>query len=42
MVTIVAATGDVFAGLWYPVIVTGATFVVGLLFLPETRGRPIR
>jgi MFS family permease len=38
---IVAATGDVFAGLWYPVIVAGVTFAVGVLFLPETRGRSI-
>jgi MFS family permease len=38
---IVAATGDVFAGLWYPVTIAAATFVVGLLFVPETRGRSI-
>jgi MFS family permease len=39
--TIVAATGNVFAGLWYPVIVAGLCFVVGLLAIPETRGRPM-
>jgi MFS family permease len=39
--SIVAATGDVFAGLWYPVIIAGASFVAGLVFLPETRGRGI-
>ena len=39
---IVAATGDVFAGLWYPVIIAGAACIIGLIFLPETRGRPIR
>lgn len=39
---IVAATGNVYSGLWYPVIVAGATFVVAVLFLPETRGRPMR
>lgn len=39
---IVSATGNVFSGLWYPVIVAGATFVIGVLFLPETRGRPMR
>jgi MFS family permease len=39
---IVSATGNVFSGLWYPVIVAGATFVFGVLFLPETRGRPMR
>jgi MFS family permease len=39
---IVAATGNVYAGLWYPVVIAGATFVIGLLLLPETRGRTIR
>jgi len=39
--TIVAATGNVFAGLWYPVGVAAACFVVALLAVPETRGRPI-
>ncbi len=39
---IVAATGNVYAGLWYPVAITAATLVIGLLLLPETRGRPIR
>jgi MFS family permease len=33
---IVAATGDIYAGLWYPVIVAAVTVVIGLLFLPET------
>lgn len=37
----VAATGDIYAGLWYPVLVAGLTVVVGLLFLPETFRRPI-
>jgi hypothetical protein len=35
---IVAATGDIYRGLWYPVVVAAFTAVVGLLFLPETRG----
>jgi MFS family permease len=35
------ATGNVYAGLWYPVIVAGMSFVVALFFLPETRGRSI-
>jgi MFS family permease len=39
---IVAATGDVFAGLWYPIIVAGGACIIGLFLLPETRGRPIR
>lgn len=39
--TIVAATGNVFAGLWYPVLIAAACFCVALVALPETRGRPI-
>ena len=34
---IVAATGDIYSGLWYPVIVAAMTFVIGMLFLPETK-----
>jgi MFS family permease len=33
----VAATGDIFYGLWYPVIVATATFVIGMLFIKETK-----
>ena len=35
---IVAATGDMFAGLWYPALVAAFSFVVVLLFARETRG----
>jgi MFS family permease len=38
---IVAATGNIYAGLWYPVVIAGLGFFVALLFLPETRGRDI-
>jgi sugar phosphate permease len=38
---IVAATGDAYAGLWYPVIVMTASFLIGMAFLPETRGRNV-
>jgi MFS family permease len=38
---IVAATGDIYAGLWYPAIVAGVGFFVTLLFLPETYRRSI-
>jgi hypothetical protein len=38
---IVAATGDIYAGLWYPIVVAAAGFVVTLFFLPETKGRDI-
>jgi MFS family permease len=34
---IVAATGDIYSGLWYPVIIAGITAVVGGLFLKDTR-----
>jgi len=37
----VASTGDIFAGLWYPIVVALITFVIGLLFLPETKDRDI-
>nr|WP_315226630.1 MFS transporter [uncultured Albidiferax sp.] len=33
----VAATGDIFYGLWYPVVVAAATFVIGMLFIKETK-----
>jgi MFS family permease len=33
----IAATGDIYAGLWYPALVAGITFVVGTLLLRETR-----
>ncbi len=38
---IVAATGNIYYGLWYPVLVAGMTAVVGILFLPETFRRKI-
>ena len=33
----VAATGDIYYGLWYPVIVAAMTFVIGMLFVRETK-----
>ena len=38
---IVAATGNIYDGLWYPVVIAAMTFVVGLLFVRETKDRPI-
>ena len=38
---IVAATGNIYSGLWYPIVVAGMTFVIGLLFMPETKDRDI-
>jgi hypothetical protein len=37
----VAATGDIYYGLWYPVSVAGASAIIGMLFLPETSKRDI-
>lgn len=37
----VAATGNIYYGLWYPVVVAVITLVVGLLFLPETFRRSL-
>ncbi|MEN2785410.1 MFS transporter [Sphingomonas qilianensis] len=37
----VAATGDIYYGLWYPVVLATITLVLGLLFLPETFKRDI-
>jgi hypothetical protein len=33
---IVAATGNIYNGLWYPIVVAAMTFVIGVLFLRET------
>ena len=38
---IVAATGNIYSGLWYPIGVAALSFVVGLIFLPETKDRDI-
>ena len=37
----VAATGSIYFGLWYPVVIVAVTFVIGLIFLPETYQRRI-
>ena len=34
---IVAQTGNMYNGLWYPIIIAGVTFVVGVLFVRETK-----
>jgi MFS family permease len=36
---IVAATGNIYNGLWYPIVVAGITLVIGSLFLRETVAR---
>ncbi|MBD8617613.1 sugar transport protein [Sphingomonas sp. PP-CE-3G-477] len=37
----VAATGDIYYGLWYPILACAVTAVVGLVFLPETFRRSL-
>src|ERR1700723_708407 len=34
---VVGWTGNIYAGLWYPIVVAAASLVIGLVFLPETR-----
>jgi MFS family permease len=36
---IVAATGNIYSGLWYPVAIAAATVVIGLFLVPETHRR---
>jgi MFS family permease len=38
---IVATTGNIYSGLWYPVGVAAMSFIIGLIFLPETKDRDI-
>jgi MFS family permease len=38
---IVAATGNIYSGLWYPVVIAAMSLVIGLIFLPETKDRDI-
>jgi MFS family permease len=39
---IVAATGNIYSGLWYPLIGAVVTLICGVLLLPETKGRDLR
>lgn len=34
---IVAAQGDIYSGLWYPVVIASITLVIGMLFVKETK-----
>jgi hypothetical protein len=38
---IVAATGNIYSGLWYPLAFTLLSVLTCLLLLPETRNRPL-
>ena len=37
----VAATGNIYFGLWYPIGIALLTFVVGMLFLNDNKDRPL-
>ncbi|MFJ2545260.1 MFS transporter [Pseudomonas sp. NPDC087612] len=37
----VAATGDIYYGLWYPIVIAVMTAILGTFFLPETKDRDI-
>lgn len=36
-----AAAGNIYYGLWYPIVFASITLVIGVLFLPETKDRDI-
>ena len=38
----VAASGDIYYGLWYPIVVAVMSLIIGTLFLSETKDRDIR
>ncbi|HYC43144.1 MAG TPA: MFS transporter [Noviherbaspirillum sp.] len=38
---LVAYKGDIYYGLWYPIIIALATFVIGMIFVKETKDRDI-
>lgn len=38
---VVAATGNIYDGLWYPIIIAGMTLFIGLLFVKETKDNDI-
>lgn len=40
-VSIIAQTGNIYAGLYYPMIIAGITVIIGSIFLKETRGNKI-
>lgn len=39
--SVIAQTGNIYAGLYYPMVVAGITFIVGAIFLRETHGHKI-
>jgi MFS family permease len=39
--SVIANTGNIYAGLWYPIVIASATFIVGSVLLRETHGHKI-
>ena len=37
----VAQNGNMYHGLWYPIVIAGVCLVIGMLFVPETKDRDI-
>ena len=37
----VAAQGDIYYGLWYPIVVASISFVIGMIFIRETKDHKI-
>jgi hypothetical protein len=35
--SIVAAQGNIYSGLWYPIIIASMTFIIGMIFIKETK-----
>ena len=40
--SIVVFTGNIYAGLWYPIGIAGLSLVIGLILLPETKDRSLQ
>lgn len=38
---LVAYKGDIYSGLWYPIVIASITFVIGMLFIKETKDNDI-
>jgi uncharacterized membrane protein YccC len=38
---LVAQQGNIYYGLWYPIIIAVITFIVGMLFIRETKDNDI-
>jgi hypothetical protein len=37
----IAQSGDIYYGLWYPIVIAMMTFVIGLMFVPENHKKDI-